>query len=399
MEAATHRIAFVYFDAGGGHRSAMNSLLSVIERQKRPWDVFTLNLQELLHEHDLVRKLTGLRTEDVYNRMLAGGWTLGTSQLLRLLQAAIRTLHRPTVNSLTAFWEGNPADVVVSVIPHFNRALAISVKRALPGARFVTILTDLANYPPHFWLEPESDILICGSDRAVQQARALGHENGRVFQASGMVINPKFYQAVDIDRGAERQRLGLAPECPTGLVLFGGQGSDAMLQIAERVERYRYPLQMIYICGRNRKLLAELRGRKTSRRRYIEGFTTEMPYFMRLADFFVGKPGPGSLSEALACGLPVLVVRNAWTLPQERYNADWVEKRQFGVVLRSFAETNRGISDLLSRYPAFKKSVSSYKNRAVFEIPDILQQVLGAAGGMRIPSEPPDGEPARRQEN
>jgi len=373
------RVAFVYFDAGGGHRSAMNSLLAVIERQNRPWDVFTLNLQELLEEHDFVRRLTGLRMEDFYNRMIAGGWTLGTPQLLRVLQAAIRLLHNRAVEGLVAFWRGNPADVIVSVIPHFNRALAISVKRALPGARFVTIITDLANYPPHFWMERESDVLICGSDRAVQQARALGHDKGRVYQTSGMVINPKFYEVVDIDRGQERQRLGLDPECPTGIVLFGGQGSDAMLEVAARIEHYPYPLQMIYICGRNNKLKAKMAGLQGRKRCYIEGFTTEIPYFMRLADFFVGKPGPGSVSEALACGLPVIVVRNAWTLPQERYNAEWVQERQFGVVLRSFAGINDGIADLLSRYEALKKSVATYHNRAVFEIPDILQQVLGQA--------------------
>ena len=371
-----HRIAFVYFDAGGGHRSAMNSLLAVIERQNRPWDVFTVNLQELLDEHDFVRKLTGLRTEDFYNRMLAGGWTLGTAQLLRVLQAAIRVLHHRLVESLVRFWEGNPADLVVSVIPHFNRALAISVKRALPAARFLTVVTDLANNPPHFWMERESDIVICGSDRAQAQARALGLENGRAYQTSGMVINPKFYEPVNIDRSRERQRLGLAPECPTGIVLFGGQGSDAMLRIAARTENYPYPLQMIYICGRNKKLMAALKQSKMRRTRYIEGFTYEIPYYMRLADFFVGKPGPGSVSEALACGLPLIVVSNAWTLPQERYNAELVKQGQFGIVLRYFADIIRGFSDLLSRYDELKESVAAYHNRAVFEIPDILQKVL-----------------------
>ena len=42
---------------------------------------------------------------------------------------------------------------------------------------------------------------------------------------------------------------------------------------------------------------------------------------MQLADFFIGKPGPGSISEAVQQGLPVIVVDNAWTMPQERYNA------------------------------------------------------------------------------
>jgi UDP-N-acetylglucosamine:LPS N-acetylglucosamine transferase len=228
-------------------------------------------------------------------------------------------------------------------------------------------------------MERESDILVCGSERAVEQARALGHGNGRVYQTSGMVIHPKFYERAPIERARERLRLGLDAQSPTGIVLFGGQGSSAMLEIADGVERYPHPLQLIYICGRNQKLKTALTARKTRKLRYIEGFTTDIPYFMQVADFFVGKPGPGSVSEALACGLPVVVVRNAWTLPQERYNAEWIEERQFGIVLRSFAQVNTGISQLLSRYDTMKRAVTTYENRAVFEIPEILQQVLAQA--------------------
>ena len=51
---------------------------------------------------------------------------------------------------------------------------------------------------------------------------------------------------------------------------------------------------------------------------------------MQLADFFIGKPGPGSVSEALAMRLPVIVECNAWTLPQERYNAEWIVEKEVG---------------------------------------------------------------------
>ena len=51
---------------------------------------------------------------------------------------------------------------------------------------------------------------------------------------------------------------------------------------------------------------------------------------MQLADYFIGKPGPGSISEASPCACPVIVERNAWTLPQERYNADWIREQRRG---------------------------------------------------------------------
>jgi 1,2-diacylglycerol 3-beta-galactosyltransferase len=112
---------------------------------------------------------------------------------------------------------------------------------------------------------------------------------------------------------------------------------------------------------------------------HVEGFTREMPRFMRLADFFIGKPGPGSISEAVAAGLPVIVETNSWTLPQERYNAEWVKEQSVGIALTSF----RGqVVDAVRRMidpreqAIFKRRVSELSNRAVFEIPQILEQIL-----------------------
>ncbi len=76
-----------------------------------------------------------------------------------------------------------------------------------------------------------------------------------------------------------------------------------MLQIAERIERSNLGVQMIYICGKNEKLAAALRAGSSRMPRYVEGFTTRVNHYMQLADFFVGKPGPGSVSEAAGYGL------------------------------------------------------------------------------------------------
>ena len=80
---------------------------------------------------------------------------------------------------------------------------------------------------------------------------------------------------------------------------------------------------------------------------FVEGFTTRVNEYMQLADFFIGKPGPGSVSEALAMHLPVIVERNAWTLPQERYNATWVVEKEVGMVLRNFREIDKAVAKLI----------------------------------------------------
>src|ERR1700688_1543732 len=136
------RIALIYFDAGGGHRNAAMALEQAVQhsgQSKLPWEVHLVNLQELLDPLDIVRRLTGLRIQDVYNRMLQNGWTLGSPQLVRVLQGAIRLYHGKTVRLLEKYWGDLKPDLVVSLVPHFNRALCQSLAKACPGKPFVTI--------------------------------------------------------------------------------------------------------------------------------------------------------------------------------------------------------------------------------------------------------------------
>jgi 1,2-diacylglycerol 3-beta-galactosyltransferase len=373
------KLDFLYFDAGGGHRAAANALKQVIEQEGRPFDVRLVNLQEVLDEIDIFRKFTGLRLQDVYNLLLKKGWTLGSPQLMVAMHALIRLFHAQQVKVLDAFWRKSRPDMVVSLVPNLNRAIHHSVRQALPGAPLVGIITDLADYPPHFWIERQDQHYICGSQKAVEQARALGHPAEKVHLVSGMILNPRFYQIPplsDSERAAERARLGFGVSQPIGLLMFGGEGSNVMMQIARSLDRR----QLIAICGKNEKLREQLQALPHHAKMHVEGFTKEMPRFMQLADYFIGKPGPGSISEAVAMHLPVIVERNAWTLPQERYNADWIREREVGLVLRNFRGIARAVEELLQpeTFRRFHAATTRLNNRAVFEIPAILEKIAGA---------------------
>jgi 1,2-diacylglycerol 3-beta-galactosyltransferase len=227
-------------------------------------------------------------------------------------------------------------------------------------------------------MERQEQHFVCGSERAMAQARAMGHPEERIFQASGMILNPRFYEEMKVDRAAERQRLGLRGDLPTGLMLFGGQGSRAMEEIVARIEKSNLDLQLILICGRNDALAGSLRQRKSRLPLFVEGFTKRVPYYMGLSDFFIGKPGPGSLSEAFFMHLPAIVECNAWTLPQERYNAVWIEEKGMGLVVRSFRDIVPALARLLepTALAGFRASLEKIQNRAVFEIPGMLEEVF-----------------------
>jgi 1,2-diacylglycerol 3-beta-galactosyltransferase len=337
-----------------------------------------VNLQELLEEIDIFKKITGLRLEDVYNTMLKKGWTLGSAQLVPLMHLAIRMVHTRQVRILRKHWEETGPDLVVSLIPNFNRAQFEALSLARPGVPMVTILTDLADYPPHFWLERQDQYAICGTPKAVQQALDHGLRRERVFGTSGMILNPRYYEPVQKDRAEERRKLGLDPNLPTALVLFGGQGSSVMMEIAEKLDASGLDLQLILIAGHNARLAGRLRSLRTRIRTFVEGFTREVPYYMHLSDFMIGKPGPGSISEALAMKLPIIVERNAWTLPQERFNADWIVEKQVGMTLPNIRGIGDAVRTLLepATLARYRTNAAAIDNQAVFEIPGILGQVM-----------------------
>jgi len=366
----------IYFDAGGGHRAAASALKVVLQREAT-WKVELTSLQQVLDPIDPVRRLTGKRLEEVYNLLLRRGWTRGSEQLLTPLRAAIRYYHPEEVRLLEEHWRQTRPSLVVSLVPQFNRALWESLRQVDATLPLVTILTDFADFPPHFWIEPQEQFFICGTERAAQQAIEIGVTPDRVLRASGMIVHPRFYEAPSLDRDAARTRLGLDPKSPTGLVLFGGQGSVVMREIVRQLDDSGLDVQLILICGRNQELADSLRAEASRCKRVVLGFTTEVPYYMQLADFFIGKPGPGSLSEALLMKLPALVERNARTLPQERYNVDWLLEKEVGMAVKDFSETAAAVRVLLQPgvLEEYRGRVAALKNRAVYEIPGLLREV------------------------
>ena len=373
------KIHVLFHDAGGGHRNAAVALQTVAAQQHRDWEMNLIQFQDLTNRLDVLQRLTGIQIQEQYNILLRNGWTLGAQQILRILQVTIRLFHRPIVSLLTQYFREHPADLLVSVIPHFNREICQAWKTAYPERPFVTQITDLADFPPRFWIEPLPDqYVICGTEKAVQQALAIGKDASHIFATSGMILRPDFYTQEQIDPVALRKELGLSPDLPTGILLFGGFGSSVMYDIAERLESGHSPVQLIVICGRNEKLKEKFRAKQWNLPLHVLGFTKEVHRLMRAADFLIGKPGPGSVAEAMVRRLPVILECNSWTLPQERYNTEWVKEKRVGIVLKNFRDVAQGVSQLLepATFAEFRHNVAALDNRAIFEIPEIFSKLL-----------------------
>ncbi|MEH2042832.1 MGDG synthase family glycosyltransferase [Nostoc sp.] len=377
-------INLVTGNSGGGHIATSNAISSIIEQQLpcqtsvTDVDILAQRLAEGKQTLDIYR-LFGTSGDQVLNQIMQSGWTWIHHLMMPFNKLLIKLNHDAGVRIFEEHWREQQPDMVVSVVPLFNKMIWESLQRAKPDTPLLTIITDFADFPSAYWIEPETgSYIVCGTEKAVEQARSLGVKEELIVKTSGLVINPRFYEPIVSDRAQERQRLGLDPDCLTGLVLFGGNGSKVMLEIAKRLERFQQKLQLIFICGRNEELALVLRESQGLQKRFVTTFTKDIPYYMHLCDFLIGKPGPGSISEALVMKLPVIVERSAATVPQERYNTEWIQQQQVGLVIRSFRDIDRAVEKFLQpeNFARYRENVAAVNNRAVFEIPDILQKIL-----------------------
>jgi hypothetical protein len=370
---------------GGGHYATYHAIRAIAEQQNLPWRFQVTDMDDIMASMTAEKKvmnaynILGGSVHELYNRMLKSNWTWLWFFLIRLNKLLVKLNYDAGVRFFEPYWREHQPDLVLSVVTMCNGVLWEALQKAKPGTPYVTLPIDFADYPPGFWFEPQTDsYAFCATEKALLQARRLGVKEECIVPTSGMVIHPRFYQPLEGTRAAERERLGLDPDCLTGLVMFGGNGSNAMLDIAERLVCLQDRLQLIFLCGHNQELATALKERPTLQKRAIVPFTQEVPYYMHLSDFFIGKPGPGSLSEALAIKLPVITERNASTLLHERYNAEWVREKQVGIVLKSFRHIDRAVGQflvppILERY---RTQVAKLENRAVFEVVARLQQIL-----------------------
>ncbi|MEL6262518.1 MAG: glycosyltransferase [Cyanobacteria bacterium J06626_6] len=393
------KINVVTGQGGGGHYAACRAIKAAAEQQGLPWEFQVTDMDDIItqlsaqNEIQNAYEMFGISGHDLYNLMLKSGWTWMWPLKMRLNKFLVKLNYDVGCDFFEQHWRQQQPDIVVSVMPLYNKGLAESLQRAKPGTPYISVMVDLADHPPAFWLEPEADChTICATEKALEQGRSLGVKSDRLLRASGMIIHPKFYQRPQLDIAAERQKLKLDPKKRTGLVLFGGNGSKVMVDIAKRLERYHPDLQLIFLCGRNEDVASEIEQLPGQQQSVVVGFTENVPYYMQLSDFFIGKPGPGSLSEALAMNLPIITDCSAATLIHERYNAQWIEENQFGIVLKNFKHIHKAAEAFLqpATFEHYQAQVAAFENQAIFEVVEWLQVFLKKS----LPSQPSSAQPS-----
>lgn len=294
-------IVFLFSDTGGGHRSAAEAIIEAIQLEYGA--AITTQMVDIFKDY---APLPFNRMPDLYPEMVRVPelWGLGYRisngrRRFGLLQASIWPYVRRSLRTLV---RQHPADLIVSVHPLANAVMLRALGEQRPP--FITVVTDLVTAHAS-WYHPRTDLCIVPTEEAGRRALHYGLKPNQV-KVIGLPVADRFCRPGD-DLPTIRQRLGWPLDKPMAVLVGGGEGMGPLAQTAKAIADSQLDLGLAVICGRNQKLKTELEAKSWPMPTFIYGFVREMPDFMRAADVLVTKAGPGTVSEALNSGLPMIL--------------------------------------------------------------------------------------------
>ncbi|MDE2482927.1 MAG: glycosyltransferase [bacterium] len=326
----TKRALFLISDTGGGHRSASNAITAALDEIQAPY-AFEHRIEDVAAHcaFPLTQLGLGYSMALRYAPPVYGALYYATNgrRRYRALVRFCEPLYRERLRDL--FLSYKP-DVIVSVHPLLNHAaLRARADAEMQHIPIVTVITDLGKVHES-WLTPEADAVVVPAREVYERALSRGISPSRL-RMLGQPIHPKF-DDVDGTREQLRAALGLPQDRLVVMLMAGGEGGGKLLPTTLALARARLPIHLLVVCGRNEPLRLKLEEAASSlpTPMTVLGFTDQIPEYFRAVDLLVTKAGPGSLAEANAAQLPVVVYD--YVPGQERGNVDFVRHNGLGAV-------------------------------------------------------------------
>lgn len=363
------KIIIFYTTAGGGHKATALALQAYL--QNFGYHVVLLNpYTQLLKRFDLSIRLTGMTGEAFYNKYyLNNKYMHCLGGLLSVYIRLVFGLQKKSATHIVRSYllEQQPA-CVLSVMPYVNQIIVHAIRSTGIHMPFYTLITDFTEDFKMMWLQSKEQKVICGTDIA-QAYVAKKISSNNIYRISGMVVNQRFMHPLPSTDNAENKTI---------LVFFGGTLPERAMRIIKAVDSLPSQFQLIVICGHNQQAYQQLQNLHAKHKLTVLGYCNKVHEIMCQADVLIGKPGPGVITEALCCQLPMIVEYNVFTMRQEKSNAKWLMQHGYGFRYRSVRHLLKQLVALLhdNRLAGVKARLSEYQNTALADMKKIIDESL-----------------------
>lgn len=369
------KILYLFSDTGGGHRAGAKALMSAVEQVKP--NAFDQEMVDVFSECSGFLNIFAKLYAPVikYTPKMWGMLYYFLDDEKKLEQ--LEKLSGPFIlKELTKFLKKFKPDIIVSVHPLVNHLTCQAIKNSGKKIPFIVVVMDPVTLH-RAWVTNGPDLYIVATQEAKKLAMGYGLSEKKI-KVCGMPIDPKFSQTLK-SKPALRQEEGLDPEKFTILLMGGGEGAGGMMDIINEIEASGLNIQLIVIAGRNKKLeqklVKESGGFKTKIKTY--GFTDQVHKVMSESDLIITKAGPGTIAEALAMNLPIIIT--SWIPGQEEGNVGFVISNGVGKVTKDPKEVVAIIRELQNKeiYGKYQKNIEKARQpNAALDIAGIIAGLI-----------------------
>ena len=289
------------------------------------------------------------------------------------LKSPIYSLNWLNRNKLYEYIENNWYDYVVTT--HLFAAQALTAIKKEHNIHFIAVATDYVSIP--FWEETNPDYFIIPSKELEKDFIAKGIKKEKLLPL-GIPVQRECSE--DYDKKSIRKKLGLNLDEKYVLVLTGSMGFGNLAALVEELVKGISNCNFIISCGKNKKLLDELKNKYKNNKKVQElAFTRDLNLYIKMADVVLTKPGGLTTTEIATIGKPFI---HTMPIPGcENYNANFFQSRKMSIKCDIIEEVVRNTKKLLKDEIIQKEMVDNqrkYINRnASYDIADLVIREIG----------------------
>ena len=332
--------------------------------------------------------------------------TTNKKSLNKIVEIINKTISKKLIPLLA---EEKP-DLIISTHPFSTEMISHLKKNENLNIPLICIMTD---YAPHrTWLSPNVDSYVVANEEMIEPMEEMGVEKNKIHPF-GIPVDNDFFNFVN--KKEELRNLGLRDDLPTILIMAGNFGLANIGKVFVKLQKGDLDFQIIIITGKNKGLFNDLKqlthGKRLRKRDKILAkmhlknisekhlkimavkksdefkitkptkliyYTNEVDKYMHVSDLIITKPGGLTISEALACNLPMALFG---TIPgQEEENANFLVGKNMAVKLENASGEENIIRNLLLNPEKLNFMKYNCKN---FDKSDCLKNIFNLIHSMK----------------
>jgi 1,2-diacylglycerol 3-beta-galactosyltransferase len=318
-------IVFLFSDTGGGHRSAAEAITEALDLEYP--HKYTYELVDFFLNYSPPPLNLAGPVYPTFSKMDTL-WKFSFDESddpdrMRVLYSMFWPYIRLFLYKLL---RDHPCDMFVSVHPLINIPLLRAMRRKEINKPYLIVVTDLVSTHAA-WFANEASQIIIPTQQAVRKAIRANVKPDQL-KIIGLPVADRFCKPVG-EKKVIKEELGWPEGKVVILLIGGGEGMGPLEEISKKINDSNLDVALVVITGRNKKLKEKLENTKWSIPVHIYGFVKNMPDFMRASDILLTKAGPGTISEALIAGLPIILYHRI--SGQEEGNVSYVIDEGAGV--------------------------------------------------------------------